>query len=185
MEYPYYIVPQVEEYRKLDPNSEEAKKLSRIIATNVGDYASVRLILGIDPPDFARFYPDMETSTPTTMDTIDTFLDKFGTNLPADPLAVSLGGYVLEEDVDEPKEIKEAKEAEISEETEEIIENQAPEEPQIELGDLIKERRYDDALQFIERQNLNNPEKSIYFAHQNRFIRKLMAIEKYRNQTKG
>ena len=163
MEYPYYIVPDVEEYRKLDPNSEEAKKLSRRIAANVGDYASLRLILGIDPPEFARFYPDMETASPTTIDTIDSFLDKFGGNLPEDNPAPGLGGYVLEEEK----------------------EKEEQPEPEIDLGNLIKEKRYQEAMQFIERQNLNNPQKSIYFAHQIRFIKKLMAIEKYRNQTKG
>ena len=167
MEYPYYIVPQVEEYRKLEPNSEEAKKLSRIIAANVGDYASLRLILGIDPPEFARFYPDMETSTPTTMDTIDSFLDKFGGNLPDDPLATGLEGYVLEEESDEEKP---------------IFENGESEEE--DLGKLIRYKKYDAELQFIERQNLNNPQKSIYFAHQIRVIKKLMAIEKYRKLTK-
>ena len=173
MEYPYYIVSRVEEYKKLDPNSEKAKKLSRLIAANVGDYASLRLILGIDPPEFARFYPDMETSTPTTMDTIDTFLDKFGSNLPEDPLAFSgpIGGYV-------PEGMEDVFETNLKEETEVT-------KPEIDLGNLIKEKRYGEALQFIERQNLNNPEKSIYFAHQNRFIKKLMAIEKFRNQNKG
>ena len=168
MTYPYYIVPQVEEYRKLDPNSEEAKRLSRIIAANIGDYASLRLVLGIDPPEFAKFYPDMDISTPTTLDTIDSFLDKYGTNLSADPLAFpTSGGYVLEET--------------------ETPENPAKDEmdEKENLGSLIREKKYSEALQFIEAQNLINPEKSIYFAHQIRFIKKLMAIEKFRNQTKG
>ena len=160
MKYPYYIVPAVEEYRKLDPNSEEAKKLSRLIAANVGDYASLRLILGIDPPEFAKFYPDMETVTPSTMDTIDSFLDKFGKDLPVDTLNASLSEYVLEEEEPAPTEEK-------------------------SLSFLIKRKKYEEALQFIGRQNLNNPQKSIYFAHQIRFIKKLMAIEKYRKLTKG
>ena len=159
MKYPYYIVPAVEEYKNLDPNSEEARKLGRLIAANIGDLPSLRLILGIDPPEFARFYPDMETSTPSTLDTIDSFLDKFGSNL--QPL-----GYMARDESGKPgKEINE--------------------DPATQLAKFISDHRYDDALQLIECQNLNNPQKSIYFAHQMRFIKKLMAIENYRNKTKG
>lgn len=151
--YPYYIVPEVEAYRKLNPTSEEARNLSRLIAANVGDLASLRLILGIDPPEFASFYPDMEISTPSTLDTIDSFLDKFGSDIPSE-------GYVPEEipaDESEPK----------------------------DFSTLMKEKDYEGALKFIESQNLNNTDKSVYFAHQMRFLKKLIAIENYRNQTKG
>ena len=147
--YPYYIVPDVEKYQQLDPHSEEAQKLSRRIAANIGDYAALRLVLGIDPPEFARFYPDMDTHTPTTFDTINSFLDKFGTELPAT-------GYVAEEKGKDP-----------------------------DLSTLLKEKRYREALKLIEGQNLNNTEKSIYFAHQIRFLKKLIAIENYKNQTNG
>ena len=132
---PYYIVPDVELYKKLDPQSEEAQSLARKIAVNIGDLPTLRLILGIDPPEFARFYPDMEPATPDTFDAIDTFLDKFG----------------------------------------------APSESP-SLSNLISEHKYQQALQLIESQNLNNPQKSIYFAHQMRFLKKLIAIEKYKKQ---
>ena len=172
---PYYIVPDVETYKSLDPESEEAKKLSRKIVANIGDLFSLRQILGIDPPEFAKFYPDMEAATPSTLDTIDAFLDKFGNNnTPA--------GYVpepLEElPVQEPE--LASKDTGMSHET------------QIESNDsfkdwdkLIKERKYREALQLIEAQNLNNPQKSIYFAHQIRFLKKLISIENFKNKTKG
>ena len=184
-DYPYYIVPAVEAYKKLPPESEEARKLVRLISANVGDYAALRLVLGIDPPEFARFYPDMESSTPSTMDTIDAFLEKFGTPLPPGSYVPEPAPYNLERE----------------EEREEIIEEEKPSEPQEKviveeredpgdmssesLAELLGKRRYREALKFIERQNLNNPQKSIYFAHQMRFIKKLIRIEKYRNQTKG
>lgn len=144
--YPYYIVPLVEEYRQLDPESPRAKELSRYLRANIGDYASLRLVLGIDPPEFAKFYPDMETTTPGTFDTIDSFLDMYGKDLV--PM-----GYVPEE-------------------------SPAPEN----LSDLIREKRYGEALELINTQNLNNPQKSIYFAHQMRFIKKLISLQKFKNQ---
>lgn len=149
LKYPYFIVPEVEKYRALDPLSEEARKLSRFLAVNIGDYASLRLVLGIDPPDFAKFYPDMETPAPDTLDTIDSFLDKFGTKMPA-------AGYMADYEKEEAS-----------------------------FKELIRQKRYGEALALIERQNLINPQKSIYFAHQMRFLKKLIAIENYRKQTEG
>ena len=60
------------------PDEEEAARLRRIIAANIGDMPSLRLLLGIDPEEFANFYPDMEKVNISTLDTIDSFLTKFG-----------------------------------------------------------------------------------------------------------
>ena len=166
MQYPYYIVPLVERYKTLDPRSEEAKELSRKIAANIGDYASLRLVLGMDPPEFGKFYPDMETTTPSTLDTIDSFLDKFGGKVPN-------GGYMFEEGSETKEEIE-------ADEGDEVVEKGLP-----DLSQLLKEKKYEEALELIEAQNLINPEKSIYFAHQISFLKKLIALKKYRNQTKG
>lgn len=171
---PYYIVPIVEEYRKLDPESEEAGRLGRLIVANVGDYASLRLILGIDPPEFARFYPDMETTTPSTLDTIDSFLDKFGKLPDQSLMGRNMEEYNLED-----------LEAESTSPNDYIPEEAGAEEPPLDFSSLMKGKHYEEALKFIESQNLNNPDKSVYFAHQIRFLRKLIAINKYRNQTKG
>ena len=163
---PYYIVPDIEAYRKMDPASEEARLLSRKIAANIGDYASLRLILGIDPPEFAKFYPDMDISTPSTLDTIDSFLEKYAPAplSPIDPLQAvtplqDLQDYKAHNALDS---------------------SESPESPDFSLSSLIKQRQYEEALKLIERQNLNNPKKSIYFAHQMRFLKKLIAIENYK-----
>lgn len=161
MTYPYYILPVIEEYKLKDPRSKEGRQLSRLIAANIGDLASLRLILGIDPPEFARFYPDMETATPTTMSTIDSFLDKYG--VPDSPEAFP--------------EIFVEKSSEKEESDDKM--------PETDLSDLIKERRYSEALAFIESQNLINPQKSIYFALQIRFIKKLMALEEFKKRNSG
>lgn len=159
MEYPYYIIPDIEEYRKLDPESEEAKILSRRIAANIGDHEVLRRVLGKDTPEVADYYPDLQNNTPSTLDTIDSFLDKFGGNISSD-------GYLPGND-----DIKE-----VVEEKEELPDT---------FQDMVKKGLFKEAIQLIERQNLNNPQKSIYFAHQISFLKKLMAINKYRKQTQG
>ena len=172
----YYIVPIVEKFRSLPPDSEEAKKLALIISVNIGD-KDVLKDLGIrdlepefvapeEQPDTrdASSYNIGDNESPDTeeghdsssMDTIDSFLDKFGKDIPAT-------GYLAQAQLPPAKQ-KEA----VS-----------------ELKKLIKDRRYSEAIQLIEGQNLNNPQKSIYFAHQMRFVKKLMAIENYKNKTHG
>ena len=46
----------------------------------------------------------------------------------------------------------------------------------------IKKHRYDKALEIILSLSLNFPEKSIYFADQIRFLRKLIVLEKYKQK---
>ena len=166
---PYYIVPHVEEYKKLSPTSEEALKLARRIATNIGDYASLRHVLGMDPPEFARFYADIDPATPDTFDTIDSFLDKFGQDAPV------LGYMATQMSVPSETVASSGQKREVNNE----------EVPDNELKKLMSQGRYREALQLIEAQNLNNPNKSIYFAHQMRFLKKLVALENFRNQTQG
>ena len=174
-------MPDVEAYRGMDPNSDEAQKLARRITANVGDYASLRLILGIDPPEFARFYPDMEVATPSTLDTIDSFLDKFGCGVSENHcLGGGTGGYVLEEtenfDASTEREVEESASVEASSEI-------GIDESVNQLSNLIKTKRYSEAIAFIESENLKNTEKSIYFAHQIRFLKKLKAISTYKTKT--
>ncbi len=49
---------------------------------------------------------------------------------------------------------------------------------------FIKQRQYQRAYEIIEQLNLNFPEKSVYFADQLRFLRKLIANEKLRSASK-
>lgn len=46
----------------------------------------------------------------------------------------------------------------------------------------IRRRRYDKAFEIIHNLSLNNPKKSVYFADQLRFLRKLMLNSQYKNQ---
>ncbi len=80
MEYPYYVIPDIEALPSA--SGEERLRLARRIAVLVGDPVALREILGIDPAEFSEFYPDMMKPDLSTDDTIDSFLDKYG-----DPMA--------------------------------------------------------------------------------------------------
>ena len=154
-DYPYNIYPDVMRLRKENLSEEERQRIMRKVAVNIGDLPSLRILLGIDPEEYVSFYPDMTTHTPDTFDTIDTFIEKFGTKETSPAVAA--------------------------------IEESRPKPPQgrtlMEKADfLIRNRRYAEALEIITSLSLNNPEKSIYFAHQIRFLRKLILNEEAKNK---
>lgn len=157
MNYPYYIVPDVEKYKNLPSNSEEAKQLALKISVNIGDPEVLKRILG----ERVENQGNSEVSAPKSFDTITAFLDKFGTDVPA-------AGYMqtaIQEDVDVP-----------SDNTSQAVVTAGHREET--LAELMKAHKYEEALKFIEHKNLNNTQKNIYFAHQMRFIKKLIALEK-------
>ncbi len=90
-DYPYFIYPAVMALRKGVNDPEEAERLRRIVAANVGDIPALRLMLGIDPEDFASFYPDITAPVLSTNDTIDSFLSHFGSqDAPVPPAAAEI-----------------------------------------------------------------------------------------------
>ena len=113
----------------------------------------------------------------SSFDTINAFLDKFAKNIP--PM-----GYVPEDSTTPPEETKEEALTESEVKTTENPITDPAESIKAEniLKNLIKLKRYQEALEFIKTQNLNNPKKSIYFAHQMRFIKKLMALENFKDR---
>lgn len=137
------MVPLLEEYSSLDPDSEEGRLLRMRIESNIGDVSTLRRIFGEGEPRATS-----EEPLSSTMATIDSFLSKFTPR-------VNAVAYVPEENKNQQDE---------------------------DWRQLIKNQEYEKALEIIERRNLKNREKNIYFADQIRFLKKLIAIEKY-NQT--
>ena len=169
-EYPYYIGPMIEEYRKLQSDSPEAIKLRQLIAVNISDPTTLCLILGVDSTRIDTLYPGMGESTRSTMETIDTFLAKYGGKTDTIP-----GAYIPEAQCEEnsvPTQIKREKTQGDGINSMQRSVNEINKR----LTALIKEKRYSEALQIIEHQNLINPEKNIYFADQIRFLKKLIKL---------
>lgn len=179
LKYPYYIGPFIEEYRKLDPESPAAKQLRNLISVNVSDSTTLCLLLGVESTRLDSLYPGMGKSGYSTMETIDSFLAKYGGNNGSIP-----GAYMPEipvEDHSQPVEPPKEKHAKKQQQTTEISDSQL----KTKLTELIKEKRFEAALQIIEQQNLINPKKNIYFADQIRFLKKLIKIKNSQNNNQG
>lgn len=204
--YPYYIIPDIEALGDT-ADAESLRRHRRRIAANIGDPDALRAILGDASCDFHDFYGTSELPTLSTEDTIDSFLERFGSDVASQPGAD--GGVVpvvpavaaertmdyasrLEQELPDvgasdvadadatlgaidaflsgnpPQRIrpkKEAKEPEMPSLTESFAKI------------LIKNGNYSRALEIITQISLNNPEKSIYFADQIRFLKKVLLIQ--------
>lgn len=199
--YPYFIYPAVMALREGTASPEEAVELRRIVAANVGDTTALRLMLGLDPEEFAEFYPDLLHPSLSTADTIDSFLSRFGNPDASVPAAAAEIPHVSAADYaiglgDSPADAPEAQAP--ADNTSSAIDAflaavplpqsrirnadavPAPhEEPvsEAEARILIKNHDYQAALEIIQRLSLINPEKSVYFADQIRFLKKLILNE--------
>ena len=179
--HPYFIYPVIGRlWKEKDP--EKLRKLKEILAVNIGSREELRAVLGID--DFSDFYPDMAGKQMTTGDTIDTFLDKYGNSGPD-----SIDGLISQSApsdyfafVESEKRSEKAKPEEEDREEKNASSGKAQGELTAGFAKiLIKNGNYAKALEIIRDINLNNPEKSIYFADQIRFIKKLMLNEAKKN----
>ena len=272
-EYPYFVWPALLSLEKNVNEPEEAQKLRAMIALAVGDRQALANVL--DPEtDFADFYPDMHPVKLSTNDTIDAFLDRFGTGndketdlltrmifdtTPSEHLTLedseetassdnsgnpeNLGNSGNPENLEnlgnpdssdksdssdlsdlsspdstasridaflavskQPARVPEAlkdlvaetrpEESYPAEQPAKVLPS-AKEEPVVEEEKqasrpdsltlslakmMIKNRNYNKALEIISRLNLENPEKSTYFADQIRFLKKLIIIQQHNQQ---
>ena len=263
--WPWYVYADLQALEQGIVSGKEAQELRTRIALAIGDREALMRVLDPDA-DFADFYPDMQPVKLTTNDTIDAFLNRFGT--PGDHETDLLTRMIfdsgarapLSEDAAEeaasaaaepapdatatridaflatsrqPARVPEAlrhleEEAEAPAETpaaaalntlsspaassaqaaakpsapplntlsslNSLNSLSAPSAPSAQTRPkasslsvslaamMIKNGNYPKALEIINELNLANPEKSIIFADQIRFLRKLIKIQEHQNR---
>lgn len=201
--YPYYAYAALRALKVAD-SKEERERLKGIIAANVGSEIDLREILGLNSESMEDFYPSQNPGKLSTETTIETFLDKFGAqddNLyPASQ--VQSADYVaslIEESASPEAQMDKAtasipkddshspdtgasghqEEFPVQKKRESIHKESSSTEGLTEsfARIMIKNHNYVKALKIIEELNLKNPEKSIYFADQIRFLKKLIITQ--------
>ena len=183
--YPYFLYPAILELWE-NPSPERSRELKEFIAANVGSREALLRLTGDLGSEFFNFYEDPDSEASTQEDPIDSFIEKFGgkTRLPADS---PLNDLPIEDDeVIEEEDTFEEDDPEIEAEEDYVEEEDEPEEDETitdsekafdEAKILVKNGQYEAALEIMEKIYLNNPKKSVYFADQIRFVKKLMLNE--------
>lgn len=220
-QYPYFILPALL-YQK---RSGTDNNLMARIAISHPDRKSLYCLLGENADVFAKFYPDEQKPlTPTTENTIDTFLNTFGTtsekelevlnNLIFNPVPDYADILAAEEQQSMPQHneaknkneqlindfiakskqheghfpttiIKQDSNAEVEQVKNDNIDKAQEVDASMFSESLakiyIKQRKYSKALEIITNISLKFPEKSVYFADQIRFLKKLILNEQIKN----
>jgi len=256
-QYPYFINPDIDALPSA--SAEERTRLVRRIAACVGDEATLRTLIGIDPSEFASFYPDMQSPQLSTEATIDSFINRFASEQAAEApeieeLVVAPAvdyAAMLESEADDSgdSDIADSESDTDSDSTASLIDSflkavppkspksqaksKSPARPQAQAAPtlsaeaegqanpdsmvsgaegsqpesvvsgaedsqpepqpgppeaakpdsslsealfrlMVKNGNYTKALEIINELSLNNPKKSIYFAYQMRFLKKLI-----------
>ena len=197
--YPYFIYPVIRELRQCEAAGEDdspkVRRLKEIIATNVGDYKTLVALVG-DMGDCLEAYMSGKNKEEISEEaSIDSFIAKFGGGEEiATEYPFLQGEEVLQEEASEEKEeddienIEEIEDDidyidEFEDEEDEIEEvfDEDPEEEEENFDNLfekaksfVKKGDYHRALGIMETIYLNNPKKSVYFADQIRFVKKMM-----------
>ncbi|MCM1320210.1 MAG: hypothetical protein NC217_07505 [Muribaculaceae bacterium] len=248
--YPYYTLPALMAIKGNPTNGASPLPMDLLqrVALTFSDMNDMPDTLSDRAAIFDNFYPDEQCSTPSTMDTIDTFLSNFGSVDPHDTDALEKlifsgtpdYGAVLaaeeknsiptEADVNDPSlseqdrlinsfiasthgspvpqkqttpvPQKQTTPAPQQDKKEQTLEESVPVNTKSDkltnghaavgmkvksTGDtqltesfvriLVKNRNYSKAIEIISELSLNNPKKSIYFADQIRFLKKLIINE--------
>lgn len=158
----YFLYPLVEELKSCQ-NPERRQRIRERLAANIGDPQVLAELLGESP---SNFYP--KTSTEPS-DSIDAFIARY--RRPGDPSDIS--------EILEPKAQRYSKKITSPPSTlKPISTSQISME---EVKELVKNHQYERALAIMDQFYLNNPKKSVYFADQIRFIRKMELIYRKKN----
>ena len=200
-QYPYYVIPDIEAIAS-ESDPVRLRVLRRRIAANIGDPDALKSILGDATEDFQDFYGTSCRPSLSTADTIDSFIERFGSAMDEaaadDEALVTLASpaidyvAILEKEAPAGEETAGiAPDATLGAIDAFLSQNPAPrikpkkepkEEEKPSLTEsfakiLIKNGNYQRALEIITQISLNNPEKSIYFADQIRFLKKVISLE--------
>ncbi len=199
--YPYFIIPDIAALSK-ERDPERLRVHRRRIAANIGDPDALRAILGEASEDFQDFYGTSDLPSLSTADTIDSFLERFGggveetaeeeeTEVPVAPPVMDYAA-LLEKEAQEAGEVADlqadatlgAIDAFLSQQPaprirpkKEPKEDEKPSLTESFAKIMIKNGNYKRALEIFTEISLNNPEKSIYFADQIRFLKKVISLE--------
>ncbi len=199
--FPYYIIPDIQALAtERDPARLRLHR--RRIAANIGDPDALRAILGEASEDFQDFYGTSSQPSLTTSATIDSFLQRFGGSdvnpveeeehiVPVMPPAVDYASLLEKEASENGSAVYVAADATsgaidafLSQQPaprikpkKEPKEDEKPSLTESFAKILIKNGNYKRALEIITEISLNNPEKSIYFADQIRFLKKVISLE--------
>ncbi len=202
--YPYYVIPDIEAlYTEKDPGL--LREHRRRIAALIGEQDAISALIGDASEDFNDFYGTSELPQLTTSDTIDSFIEKFGSKddpaieeveeeSPVVPVMPPVMDYasMIENEMEEKGALEFISEdatfgaidAFLNKNSVSRIkpkkEPKEEEKPSLTEGFakiMIKNGNYRRALEIITEISLKNPEKSIYFADQIRFLKKVISLE--------
>jgi hypothetical protein len=183
-QYPFWINPDVSMLKGGSADQALQKELSQRIGALVGDRDTLITLLGEESVSDDDFYPDRREAELSTDDTIDSFIDKFGGGQRHMTDAETLEKMWSTPTIDYAAELEKEPESVVVEATEKAESKEENHEPLTEemALDMIKTGCYTRALEIIVALNLNNPKKSVYFADQIRFLKKLIINDKKTNQ---
>ena len=186
--YPYFTLPLLLHVKHTSDN--EALQRLAIMSPDRRDLA---IMAGSAPAAFAHFYPDAQPGeTPSVDSIIDKFLDTYAAG--SNQKEIDALSNAIFNPTPDYADILAAQDdgAALNDKEDELINsfiahyNSTQNDDSMLSESLAKmyiaRHKYSKALEIIESINLNFPEKSIYFADQIRFLRKLVLIETLKNK---
>ena len=197
--YPYFGLPALLYLKQHGIEGDDNRAILDRLALVTPDRQALAMQLGVSAQLFASFYPEplQQQATPGTDEAIDQFLNTFGSTSSkeieainnaifnptpdyADVLAAQEREREKRQSLSVPQQhVEPAAAAEIAHTP---IAEPKPQDDSMLSESLAKmyisRGKYSKALEIIENINLKFPEKSIYFADQIRFLRKLVLNEK-------
>ena len=176
--YPYFLYPAVCELQR-NPDHQYAMELKEFIGVNV-DNRDARLLLTGDLDESIRnFYHKEAPAAEAAVDIyIDSFISRFSNGAQPQVPEVLISPPSQAESREAPHTTPKSRKSEIKaapSEGPEVTESLDVIMERVKF--MVKNRNYDEALEIMEAFYLNNPKKSVYFADQIRFLRKLKLNE--------